>query len=189
MSEKNNNNKYLTPNQVAYLLHVSPVTVRHWALGGKLKFVTTPGGHRRFSYDDIEKYAQECGISLASDTKDLRVLIVDDNRDLSDYLVELLRGANANIEVDVAYDGFEAGNKLHIFKPHIVLLDLMMPGLNGFDTCQRIKQNEATQQVRVIAMTGFPSEENCQKIVSIGAEVCMAKPIDPTALLEVLGLR
>ena len=181
--------EYLTPRQVADCLKISPVTVRHWAVSGKLKFVTTPGGHRRFSYADIEQFAQERGIRLSwDDAGTLRVLIVDDNVELSGYLVEVLKGAELDLMVEVAHDGYAAGEQVHLFKPDIVLLDLMMPGMNGFDTCRRIKQNVATRHIRVIAMTGFPTEENIERIMNAGAEQCLAKPIRAFTLLQTMGI-
>ena len=177
---------YLTPNQVAVLLKVSPVTVRHWALEGKLKFVTTPGGHRRFHCSDIEQFAKAHGVRLAgrADQKP-RVLVVDDNVDLANYVVELLQ--TRDISTEIAHDGFAAGDKVHSFQPDVVLLDLMMPNLDGFDTCQRIKQNANLQHIRVIAMTGYPSEENVQRILALGAEICLAKPVRAPTLFAALG--
>jgi excisionase family DNA binding protein len=179
----------LTPTQVAELLRVSPVTVRHWCLDGKLKYVTTPGGHRRFAYRDIEQYAHEHGVRLPKEgPQDLRVLVVDDNVDLAYFVMELLQSQVPNITVDVAHDGFEAGEKLYTFGPDIVLLDLMMPHLDGFDTCRRIKQNAANRHVRVIAMTGYPSDDNVQRILASGAETCLAKPVRAPTLLAALGI-
>lgn len=178
---------FLTPNQVADLLKVSPVTVRHWALDGKLKFVTTPGGHRRFAMAEVKRFAQEHGVHLAQDEPPgLRVLVVDDNADLANYLAELLVTQVADVAVSIAHDGFAAGQKLHTFEPTVVLLDLMMPALDGFETCRRIKQNPATSHVRVLAMTGYPSEDNVDKILLAGAETCLAKPIRAPALLQAL---
>lgn len=182
--------QHLTPRQVAELLRVSPVTVRHWALDGKLRFVTTPGGHRRFSYADIEKFARDNGVSLVhGKAQGLRVLVVDDNVELAAYIAELLSTQTPEeVAVEVAHDGFEAGEKLHTFKPGVVLLDLMMPGLDGFETCRRIKQNDITRDIRVIAMTGFPTGENVQRIVEMGAEYCLAKPVRAPELLTALGV-
>lgn len=181
--------RYLSPNQVADLLKVSPITVRHWASIGKLRCVNTPGGHRRFHPADVEHFARDHGVNLSHDEAEgLRVLIVDDNRDMSAYLAELLTTQDQDIAVAVANDGFEAGENIHIFKPSVVLLDLMMPGLDGFDTCRRIKQSESTRQLRIIAMTGYPSEENIRRILAAGAEICLAKPIRAPTLLEALGI-
>lgn len=185
----NTNDEFLTPRQVAVLLKIAPVTVRHWALDGKLKFVTTPGGHRRFSYADIEQFARMRGIRLATEeVGPIRVLIVDDNRAFADYLKEILVNAEVNVTVDIAHDGFEVGQQVFLFKPDVILLDLMMPGLNGFETCRRIKSNMATQHIRVIAMTGFPTEENIKHIMEVGAELCLAKPIRAPTLLQAMGI-
>jgi excisionase family DNA binding protein len=183
------NDEFLTPRQVAVLLKIAPVTVRHWALDGKLKFVTTPGGHRRFSYSDIEQFARVRGIHLATeDVGPIRVLIVDDNRAFADYLKEVLVKAEVDVIVDIAHDGFEVGQQVFLFKPDVILLDLMIPGLDGFETCRRIKNNMATQHIRVIAMSGFPSEENIKRIMEVGAERCLAKPIRAPTLLQAIGI-
>lgn len=188
-TQGNPQERYLSPIQVADLLKVSPVTVRHWALLGKLKCITTPGGHRRFQLADVEQFAQAHGVNLArNETAGLRVLIVDDNQEMAAYLSELLSMQLQDISVAVACDGFDAGEKIHTFKPNVVLLDLMMPGLDGFETCRRIKQNERADNLRVIAMTGYPSEENIQRILSAGAEMCLEKPIRAPTLLEALGI-
>jgi excisionase family DNA binding protein len=179
----------LSPNQVAVLLRVSPVTVRHWSLDGKLKFVLTPGGHRRYAYADIERFAREHSVQLSrSNSTSLRILVVDDNVALAEYIMELLNTEVPDVYVEIAHDGFSAGEKLHTLHPHVVLLDLMMPGLNGFETCRRIKQHQITRDVRVIAMTGYPSEENIQRILAEGADVCLAKPVRAPALLLALGI-
>jgi len=63
-----------------------------------------------------------------------------------------------------------------------------MPELDGFDTCWRIKHKDSMQHIRIIAMTGFPSEENIQRILATGAEACLAKPVRAAMLFEALGL-
>jgi len=180
---------WLTPNDVARLLMVSPVTVRQWAQKGGLHALTTPGGHRRFLRHDVERFARERGISLQPPEGDtLRILIVDDDRQLAGYLVELLASQSTAISTEVAHNGFDAGIRVQTFKPHILLLDLMMPGLDGFEVCQRMQQDPSTQAVRIIAMTGYHTPENVQRILAAGAEVCLAKPVPDGKLLEAIGL-
>ena len=120
-------------------------------------------------------------------TPAVRVLIVDDNHDLAGYLRELVAGLSNDILVEQAHDGFEAGEKLHSFRPDVVLLDLKMSGMDGFETCRRIKHNAATRHVRVIAMTGYPSVENLQQILLAGAEVCLPKPVRVPDLINALA--
>ncbi|HEC18388.1 MAG TPA: response regulator [Gammaproteobacteria bacterium] len=191
MSESAGKTRYLTPNEAASRLMISPVTLRHWALAGKLAFVTTPGGHRRFAEDDIERLAAQhslAGGGVLGDSQTQRILIVDDDTQLCGFLVELLQGLPDSVQTDVATNGFEAGQKLHTFRPHTVLLDLMMPGMNGFEVCRQIKQDPETQDVRVVVMTGYHIPENVNKAIEAGAEACLAKPLDKIQLFKAIVL-
>ncbi len=180
---------YLTPGEVAELLMISPIRVRQLALKGELKSVTTPGGHRRFAYQEIERFVRERKLQLPwmADDK-LRVLIVDDDRQFTGYLSALFARFERWVVTEVSNDGFDAGMKVMAFAPNVVLLDLMMPGLDGFEVCRIIKQNPLSCDIRVIAMTGHASAEHKHRIVEAGAEVCLAKPIDTELLLQTLEL-
>jgi len=168
---------------------VSPVTVRQWAQKGNLAALTTPGGHRRFLRHDVERFARERGIALQLPEGDsLRILIVDDDKQLAGYLVELLANQERSISTQTAHDGFEAGAKVQIFRPHVMLLDLMMPGLDGFGVCRQMQQDPNTKAVRIIAMTGYYTAGNVQRILASGAEVCLPKPLPNDELLEAIGL-
>lgn len=187
MMRRSHNRAYMTPNEVAELLMVSPVTVRQWAQKGWLKAVTTAGGHRRFLGEDVEAFAKERGMQLMSNGP-LRVLVVDDNRTFARYLADLLATVSDPIVVATAHDGFDAGRKIQLFNPDIVLLDLKMPGLDGFAVCQQIKDDTTTQHIRVIAMTGYFTPENELKIHQAGAEACLSKPFDKKVLFQAMGL-
>lgn len=178
---------YFSPAEVADLLMVSPVTVRGWAARGLLNAEATPGGHRRFLRAEVERFLREREASL-SRQRPLKLLVVDDDEMHRGFLVEMLTSLDAPIAVETAADGFEAGLKLAEFAPNVVLLDLMMPNLNGFEVCRRIKADPATRAIRVIAMTGYPSPENLTRVVAAGAELMLAKPIDMPLLLHSLGL-
>jgi excisionase family DNA binding protein len=183
-----NRSDVLAPQQVAELLMVSPVTVRQWAHKGELKALITPGGHRRFLLQDVEQFARQRGLTLHLADEAPRILVVDDDPQLSGYLVELLGSLPRPVETEVAGDGFDAGRKVLTFRPDTVLLDLMMPGVDGFEVCRRLKQDRGTRNIRVIAMTGYPSPGNVERILAAGAEACLAKPVGIQPLLEAIGL-
>jgi len=188
-SMKARSRQYLTPNEVAEMMMVSPVTIRQWASKGELPALTTPGGHRRFVRHDIEDFARQRGLALLPVAREeTRILIVDDDQQFASYLKELLGMSSQVVSIELAYDGFEAGQKVETFQPNIVLLDLMMPGLDGYEVCHRMKDDPRTKSIRIIAMTGYPSDENIQHIMSEGAEICLAKPIVTDKLFELLGL-
>ena len=168
---------------------VSPVTIRQWARKGLLPAETTAGGHRRFLLRDVERFARQRGLALSlRDEGSLRVLIVEDDRDVAESLAALVEAAPQATEVQVAYDGFDAGRKVHAFQPHVVLLDLVMEGLDGFEVCTRLKADPTTKAIRVIAMTGYHTARSEARILECGAEVCLPKPIDAEEILERLGI-
>ena len=75
-------------------------------------------------------------------------------------------------------NGFDAGRLLYTFSPDIIILDLIMPGLDGFEVCRNIKSDPLTKHMKIIAVTGYPSRDNIQKIKSEGASSYMVKPLD-----------
>jgi excisionase family DNA binding protein len=190
LMKKSKRKTHLTPNEVAELLMVNPVTVRQWAARGLLRSLTTPGGHRRFLLSDVEEFARSRGSAPAvrSSGRPERVLIVDDDTQLGLYIAEVIKSRDPRMQVETARDGFEAGAKVESFRPHVLLLDLMMPGMDGFEVCRRLRERPTLNHVRIVAMTGFPSQENVERIMSAGADACLPKPLDPERLLAELGL-
>lgn len=179
---------YLTPNQTAALLMVAPATLRVWADKGLLKAHTTAGGHRRFMREDVERFQREREQNGSEPhAAGRRILIVDDEAGITRYLTALLDGFNG-ARTAFANDGFTAGHLVHAFRPDIVLLDLMMPGLDGFQVCRQIKSDAETCHIRVIAMTGYLTPEHHQRIIAAGAECCLDKPLEEDILLDLLAL-
>jgi len=168
---------------------VSPAAVRQWAEKGDLNALMTPGGHRRFLPSEVERFARSRGLTLnLGEDEALRVLIVDDDAGVSSFLMELFENVNTSVLTESARDGFSAGLRVRKFKPQIVLLDLMMPGLDGFQVCRLLKSDPATKSIRIIVMTGYASPENIENALLAGAEACINKPIDTANLLKCLGL-
>jgi excisionase family DNA binding protein len=188
--KKSKHKSHLTPNEVAELLMVNPVTVRQWAARGLLRSQTTPGGHRRFLLSDVEEFARSRGSSRTprNPGRPERVLIVDDDIQIGPFIAELIKARDPRISIEIAHDGFEAGLKVESFRPHVLLLDLMMPGMDGFEVCRRLRARPTLNHVRIVAMTGFASQENVERIMGAGADACLPKPLDPERLLAELRL-
>ncbi|MCP4286492.1 MAG: response regulator [Gammaproteobacteria bacterium] len=180
---------YLTPTEVAKMLRVATVTVRMWAQKGMLKAEVTPGGHRRYMLQEVKRFAMSHGIALQLEEDDnLRVLIVDDEPEWRALLTDVFKDTSEEVIIETAADGFEAGHKVAVFRPHLVLLDLMMPGINGVQVCQAIKSDPETSSARVICISGYIEEENEQRLKDAGVEHCFAKPLDTAELFRVIGL-
>ena len=138
---------------------------------------------------DVERFAREYDLTIQlPDDDTLRILMVDDDKQVVAYLSRFFESLNAGVTTMEAHDGYSAGRLIQVFQPHVVLLDLMMPGLNGFDVCAQIKNDAPTKAIRVIAMTGFYDDKNVARALQAGAECCIAKPFDQDQLLSLLGL-
>jgi excisionase family DNA binding protein len=177
--------KNLSTFAVAEMLHVDPGSVANWVDQGLLKAHRTPGGHRRVSASDLVIFLREHKMPIPEtlEPAPTRVLVVDDEPAIAELVSEAIRAAHPDFDVQVANDGFKAGTILSTMIPDLVVLDLMMPGLDGFEVCKLIKTQDSTKHTEVIAMTGFPSQENVDRIVSCGARACLAKPLEIAELI------
>ena len=115
-----------------------------------------------------------------------RILIVDDNRDGADSLAMLLESQGH--EVATAYDGAEAIQSAEILRPDLVLLDIGMPNLNGYETCRQIREQSWGSDLLVIALTGFGQEEDRRRTLEAGFDLHMIKPLNPDNLNQLLAL-
>jgi len=174
----NKSEKLLTPAQVGKLLSVSPITVRFWAKEGQIKFITTPGGHRRFERSEVEKLAK----SKLDTKKGKTIVIVEDDKQHADLLVEFIEVLYPKFGIEVAYSGFEAGSMIENIKPSLIFLDLVMPDIDGFAVCEYIRSNEATKNIPIIAMSGFSQQEHTDKVLASGANTFLMKPIKLSVL-------
>jgi len=180
--------EYLTPTQVADRLLVATVTVRLWASKGLLPSVTTLGGHRRFREEDVEAFAaQHQQMRTKYREPPMRVLIIDDDPQYSRYLSGAI-SAHAAVVVDIAHDGFSAGIKCESIRPDIVTLDLQMPDMDGFDVCTMLRSMFGKKKPRIVALTGFASAGNVERILAAGADACVAKTAAVEVLLKEMGL-
>jgi excisionase family DNA binding protein len=180
--------EFLTPTEVADRLLIAPVTVRLWASKGLLPSVATPGGHRRFRAEDVEAFIAKRRLLDQSDgAVPSRMLIIDDDPLYAAFLARLLAKRAPHVFVDVAHDGFSAGIKCESMRPDVVTLDLQMPGMNGFEVCEMIRTLFGKRRPRIVALTGFPSEENTRRILAAGADACLAKSLSNSILLRELG--
>ena len=175
-----------TTFDAAKLCHVSPLSIINWVNAGRLPAFRTPGGHRRIRREDLVKFMRDNGMPIPEELREgsgrPRVLVVDDEASIREVLSEHLSGRSQPYEVMTAADGFEAGRLVATFRPDVVLLDLRMPGMDGFQVCRTIKADPETSSTVVIAMTGYYTPETEARILECGAMRCLAKPIEPSAL-------
>ncbi len=176
--------EYLTPAEVAGLFNVSPITVRSWSNNGWIKASKTPGKHRRYKVENVLKFANERHIELEQTPEKQRILIVDDEEGVRDTLVDLLEDLDNVESCEECEDGFSAGIKVHSYKPTTILLDIVLPGIDGVKVCQMIKNDPRTAHIRIIAMSGNATDEKIKDILDCGAELFIRKPINLETLAK-----
>jgi len=112
-----------------------------------------------------------------------KVLVIDDEADIAatvKFLLEL-----RNYQVIVAEDGYKGINMAQESKPDLILLDVMMPpGMDGFETCRRLKANDETQDIPIIMFTAKGESDSVEEAINAGATGYIVKPFNPTVLLD-----
>ena len=112
-----------------------------------------------------------------------RILIVDDDRDIRELLGELL--TDEGFEIEAAWNGAEALKRLRAgFRPHVIILDLMMPVMDGVELIRRLRENSLTAEIPVVAITADATSQAEARAREAGAADFITKPIDLPALLE-----
>jgi PAS domain S-box-containing protein len=116
-----------------------------------------------------------------------KILVVDDSMDTVDAVARLLREAGHAVEI--ARDGLAALESARAFKPDVILLDLGLPGLDGFKVAQKLRAEGESRNVRLIAISGYGQAEDRRRTKEAGFDHHLVKPVDFQALLDVLGQR
>jgi CheY-like chemotaxis protein len=114
-----------------------------------------------------------------------RVLDVDDNRDSAESMAMMLKLLGSDVRT--AHDGLAAVERAAAFQPDLILLDIGMPGLNGYDACREIRRQPWSNGVVIVALTGWGQEEDKRRSREAGFDQHLVKPVEPTALDRLLA--
>jgi len=182
----------LTVSQASEYCRVSPQTIVNWINSGKLEAYKTLGGHRRIFRAKLDEFLARhrmpaFGLSSPAEKEaDVRkkILVVDDDQVIVETITAALEEDPHGYEVISAADGFEAGIQIGHFKPDLLILDIMMPDIDGNEVCHRIKSTEETKQMKIIVLSGYLDEENYRKMREYGADLCFSKPLPLARLKE-----
>ncbi len=111
-----------------------------------------------------------------------RILLADDEEDIKTVVAMFLEAEG--YEVITAFDGLDALEKVRCDKPDLILLDIMMPVLDGFEVCKRLKENEETAAIPVVILSAAAHVESVNRGLKAGAKDYIVKPFEPETLLE-----
>lgn len=179
----------LSADEVAELLMTSPLSVFEWVQQAKLHVRLEDGLDTVFSQEDLRFFAQMRGLNISRPDKDKqRILIVDSDLRLTRSLVDLFDTLSETVEAVAVHSAFEAGQRLQSESPDIVLMDWMLPNQEGIEMCRRIKSDHATRHVRLVTMVDHLNADQVQRSLMLGAEACLAKPLEHEKLFKAMGL-
>jgi excisionase family DNA binding protein len=171
---------YYTTFKISQMCGVNPTTVQNWIKEKKLRAFQTPGGHRRVSRNDLVAFLEKFGMPIPQelDRTPPLVMVVDDEVEILDMMEELIKSVNPDLEVAKAQNGVEALLMIGERKPDLLILDLKMPGMNGYEVCSKLKSKPGTSKIRIVAISGDRNPEVEQRILDKGADLFVTKPID-----------
>lgn len=171
--------RFLTTGEIASSLHVTIPTVKRWIREGHLGAFRTAGGHYRVTEEEVARFQTAHRIPNESGGV-FRILVVDDDEPLRQTIVEGL-GLDPQYRVEAAADGYDGLIKVGTLKPHLLVLDLRMPGLDGFQVCRRVK-DDPDAHTGILAITGYVDGGTRERILEAGADGFLAKPFELAAL-------
>src|SRR5438128_3815089 len=176
MVEQSKTKTIYTTHEVSRLLHVNPRSVINWIEQSLLPSYRTPGGHRRIRREDLLAFLRKHQIPTPAPLVEgkFSVLIVDDEEEIVS-IVKAYFQRQGGFEISTASDGISALIEVGRAKPDLLILDIMIPGVDGVEVCRRIKAGQAAKTT-IIAISGQAEME--ERILKAGADVFLTKPID-----------
>jgi excisionase family DNA binding protein len=174
-----------TTGEAAKICKVSQQTIIRCFDSGQLKGFRVPGSRfRRIPRDQLYSFMRDNGIPTdALDSGKRKVLVVDDDEDLVELIVDQLV-RDGRFEVRSVNNGFGAGMQIKEFRPDLVVLDVMLPDINGIEVCRLVRGDKTMDDVRIICISGMVEPERIQQLKDAGANDFVKKPFDVEALVE-----
>jgi len=174
-----------TTGEAAKICKVSQQTIIRCFDNGQLKGFRVPGSRfRRIPREMLYKFMKDNGIPTdALESGRRKVLLVDDDTELVEIMTKFLE-EDGRFEIKIATTGFDAGMLVKEYRPDIIVLDVMLPDINGKEVCQRVRADNTMEDVRILCISGMIEEDKIQDLRLSGADEFMHKPFDAEMLIE-----
>ncbi|HEY7154258.1 MAG TPA: response regulator [Gemmataceae bacterium] len=174
-----------TTGEAAKVCKVSQQTIIRCFDNGQLKGFRVPGSRfRRIPREALYKFMKDNGIPTdALESGKRKVLLVDDDAELVDLMSKVL-DEDGRFEVRIASNGFDAGMMVKEYRPDIIVLDVMLPDINGKEVCHRIHDDATLDDVRILCISGMIEEDKIQELRLAGADKFLHKPFDIEELID-----
>ena len=177
-----------TTGEAADVCKVSQQTIIRCFDSGRLRGFRVPGSRfRRIPRDALVAFMKENGIppdSLESGKR--KILVVDDDPEIVELFVDVLE-RDGRFEVKTAATGYDAGIATQEFMPDLVILDYMLPDVNGNVVCQTIRKNPNFEHMKIIIVSGVVNQDEINDLLKAGADEFVKKPFNIEKLIERIG--
>lgn len=174
-----------TTGEAAKICKVSQQTIIRCFDNGSLKGFRVPGSRfRRIPRDKLLSFMTDNGIPTdVLESGKRRVLIVDDDEALVDLMMDAFE-RDSRFEIRSANNGFDAGMQVKEFRPDLVVLDVMLPDINGKEVCQRVRSDETLEKVKIICISGMVEQDKIADLRAAGANDFLNKPFAIELLVD-----
>mgnify|MGYP000741519401 FL=1 len=174
-----------TTGEAAKICKVSQQTIIRCFDNGTLKGFRVPGSRfRRIPRDQLYTFMKDNGIPTdALESGKRKVLIVDDDEELVELMADMF-SRDGRFDVRTANNGFDAGMLVREFRPDLVVMDVMLPDINGKEVCQRVRSDSSLESVKIICISGMVEQEKIAELRQCGANDFLNKPFPIEKLLE-----
>jgi excisionase family DNA binding protein len=174
-----------TTGEAAKICKVSQQTIIRCFDNGQLKGFRVPGSRfRRIPREALYKFMKDNGIPTdALESGKRKVLLVDDDVELVELMSKVLE-EDGRFEVRIANNGFDAGMMVKEYRPDLIVLDVMLPDINGKEVCHRVRADNTLEDVRILCISGMIEDDKIQELKLSGADDFLHKPFDIEELID-----
>ncbi len=174
-----------TTGEAAKICKVSQQTIIRCFDNGQLKGFRVPGSKfRRIPREALYKFMKDtCIPTDALESGRRKVLLVDDDVDIVELITKALDD-DGRFEVRIAANGFDAGMMVKEYRPDLIILDVMLPDINGKEVCHRVRADSSLEDVRIICISGMIEEDKVQELKLAGADDFLHKPFEIDELID-----
>ena len=174
-----------TTGEAAEICRVSQQTIIRCFDSGRLEGFRVPGSKfRRIPRQSLIRFMKENNIPLDQiESGKRKVLIVDDDAEITELIAEVL-SRDGRFETKTASSGYEAGISTQQFRPDLILLDYMLPDVNGNVVCQTIRKNSEFENTKIIIVSGVVKQDEIAQLLKSGAEDFIKKPFNVDELMD-----
>jgi excisionase family DNA binding protein len=174
-----------TTGEAAEICRLSQQTIIRCFDSGQLAGFRVPGSKfRRIPRDKLIKFMKEHNIPRdALESDKIKVLVVDDDPDIIQLFTDAL-AKDGRFETRTASTGFDAGLEANRFRPDAIVLDYMLPDVNGNVVCRTLRENEDLQHIRILIISGVVNKSEVDGLLAAGADDFVKKPFNISAVME-----